>query len=302
MSLALLPSTPKAQTAPSPLVTPSPGTWRHPQFDEIAQRQNVMTFDQARISKLIWNFGALMLAGYTYYGMNPSGNIYDFLVSIFGQSSAQSIASPSQYTIFTFVLVIIYNLTSNLGPYLWSKYWKQDYLSDIPLTPSQRSLLGLDPNIKGPSTPGTQYITPPRYPRSVTPRGSVSGTPTSNRSASYSGSRLLRQDSRPSPSFRGERPSSADNTPFSTPTAGQRWQKKIWEPRDTSRRHSFGTPSLLGQSIAGGVNGIKRLDVSLLGDPSTPSPPPGRGASVGLNNKWLYERGREGSFGRSVYS
>jgi len=39
----------------------------------------------------------------------------------------------------------------------------------------------------------------------------------------------------------------------------------------------------------------------VFGAPSTPSPTAGRGASVGLNSKWLYEKGRRSSGGRSPF-
>lgn len=64
---------------------------------------------------------------------------------------------------------------------------------------------------------------------------------------------------------------------------------------DTARRSSYGSPSPLGP---GGGS-------SVLGAPGTPSPAAaGRGATVGLNNKWLYQKGRSASGSRypSMYS
>lgn len=73
------------------------------------------------------------------------------------------------------------------------------------------------------------------------------------------------------------------------------WQKAVEGSRDSMRRHSYGSPSPLRSGLGG-------RDMSLLGTPSTPSPPVGRGASVGLNNKWLYERGRANPGHRGIYS
>lgn len=64
----------------------------------------------------------------------------------------------------------------------------------------------------------------------------------------------------------------------------------------TNRRSSYGSPSPLGPGLGGSV-----LGGSVFGAPSTPSPTAGRGASVGLNSKWLYEKGRRDSGGRSPF-
>ena len=88
-------------------------------------------------------------------------------------------------------------------------------------------------------------------------------------------------------------------SPFS-PSASPLWQKTLGGGgsggRDSLRRHSYGSPSPLGPGV-----GIK--DGSVFGVPGTPSPSTGRGASVGLNNRWLYERGRASPGpGRNGYS
>lgn len=161
----------------------------------------------------------------------------------------------------------------------------KDNVTDIPLTPSQRALLGLDPYVVLPDTPATQCITPPRYPRSSTPR---SGSPASRASNSTRSPLSLNG----SPSLGPD----GSESPFSASASGI-WQKSMGGSRDSLRRNSFGSPS--SRSI--GVNG---KDVTVLGTPSTPSPSAGRGASVGLNNRWLYERGRiaPGSRGPKIYS
>lgn len=146
-------------------------------------------------------------------------------------------------------------------------FLRHDDLSDIPLTPKQRSLLGLRPTSQ-PATPGSHYVTPPRYSRSGTPRST---------SSSQSGS-----------------PFSGTGSPLASgaaigysPSASPLFQKAIG--RDATRRMSLGSPSPLSL-------GRESSNNSLTSIPS-PSPLTGKGAIVGLNNRWLYERGRRSSSG-----
>lgn len=187
--------------------------------------------------------------------------IYDYLPL----EPLQKITYP---LVLSISLVLIYNISIALLPLVRPK----DDLLDISLTPTQRALLGLDPNNTPPPTPGTQYVTPPRYarsptPRNVSPAGSRYGTPLSRKG------------------------SPRNETPSSSPL----WQKdRGYNRGDTMRRYSSGTPSPLGPGLAGERN--------LGASPGTPSPSVGRGTSVGLNSKWLYERGRSSSAGRkSMY-
>lgn len=150
---------------------------------------------------------------------------------------------------------------------------KKDNLTDIALTPSQRALLGLDPNATPPVTPTTRYITPPRYARTSTPRTHSPGS----RAGSNSVSPISWKPS-PSPGPPGS------GSLFSSPTIPA-LQKSFGESRDATRRHSYGSPSPLGLG-----RGWK--DVSVLGAPSTPSPSAGKGSSVVVNSRWLYERGK----------
>jgi len=177
-------------------------------------------------------------------------------------------------TLFIFLCpLLLYNISIAVLPL----FKKQDDLADIPLTPTQRALLGLDPNATPPLTPGTQYITPPRYPRSPTPRN----ISPASRSVS---SRGTPQSRKGSPALGGD-----------SPSASPLWQKIMGHGKDTSRRYSYGSPSPLGPGLGGNER-------SVLGAPNTPSPTAGRGATVGLNSKWLYEKGRRSSGGWSVYS
>lgn len=56
-----MPMTPSAQTPQPP--TPN-GSWRHPQFDEIARRQYATTFDERNVRAIVLNSGLLFLSVY----------------------------------------------------------------------------------------------------------------------------------------------------------------------------------------------------------------------------------------------
>ena len=185
------------------------------------------------------------------------------------------------YVRLSLVLLFVYNILGTLAPIMRPK----DNLTDIPLTPTQRAALGLDPNVTAPPLPKntvSPYITPPRYSRSPTPRKSSSGS----RSRSPAGSPGSRLES----SLLKRQGSDSSFSPSHSPL----WQKAVGGNRDSSRQHSYGSPSPLGPGSG--------KDVSILGAPSTPSPSTGRGASVALNSKWLYERGRASPTSRNLYS
>lgn len=186
-------------------------------------------------------------------------------------------------------LLGLYNITTALLPLLKTP----DELTDIPLTPTQRSLLGLDPDATPPLTPGTQYITPPRYPCSPTPRNI---SPAANRNNNNNTTSNYSTPITQSPSFGREGSGSS-------PAASPLWQKSLG--KSTARRSSYGSPSPLGPGgygYGGGGNSS-----SILG---TPSPTNARGQgqaggpTVALNNKWLYQKGRRASGSRypSMYS
>lgn len=160
----------------------------------------------------------------------------------------------------------------------------KDDLADIPLTPSQRALLGLNPNATPQGTPTSQYSTPPRYPRSSTPRsGNSEGRGSNHSSSPLSG--------KGSPSL-GR--SQAEST-FS-PAISPLLQRAITGgSRDATRRRSSGLSSSQ-------VPESSILDNSLISLPSTPSPSNGKGAGIGLNNKWLYERSRQSPVGSPAYT
>jgi nucleoporin POM34 len=147
---------------------------------------------------------------------------------------------------------------------------KKDDLSDIALTPAQRQLLGLAPS-STPPPPGSTYVTPPRYVRSSTPR---SGSP---------GSRSINSGSPLSGKAYGGNDYSQNASPL--------LQKAMGASMGGSRRLSYGS-SPLGPSSARS---------SSFDAPGTPTPA-NKGASVGLNSRWLYEKGRSSPGGGRVFS
>lgn len=139
---------------------------------------------------------------------------------------------------------------------------KQDDFTEIPLTPKQRTLLGLDPDKA--TTVNGQILTPPRYPRS-TPT-SRSATPVQSGSPSLFSS-----------SPRGT-PTPLGRTGAQTPPPGGSPFRVL-----TDRRNSFGssTASSNGRSVA---------------LPATPSPTGktghglASGSSVLPGNRYYYEK------------
>lgn len=156
---------------------------------------------------------------------------------------------------------------------------KTDDISDIPLTPAQRKLLGLPPSSK-PEAPDTVYHTPPRYARSPSFAGSTT-------KASPSSSPL---SSIATPS--ATKPNGSPYSPYS-PVASPLLQKSVgyngrrsFSQGSGASPFSASTASILGASFNSSV---------FSEPPPTPSPPGGKRMSVGLNNKWLYERSRRSS-------
>lgn len=259
--------------APQTVAAQDPtGTWTHPKLDEINRRLGASTFGDRQIKSIAWNT-TLMLLTFALPRLSRLHWLYvstPVLLHVIQCSltPSSSFARPilelnpdfnwwlkwslRGYAAFIICLALL--------PLLYNK----DDLSDIPLTPTQRSLLGLGPSSQ-PATPGSQYITPPRYSRSSTPRSGASSRSASPYSASPIGGL-------------------GGGAGTYSPTASPLYQKALG--RDVTRRLSYGSPSQLGMSRM-----LEQSSSSLTSN-NTPSPMPGRGASVSINNKWLYEKGR----------
>lgn len=257
------PSTPAAQTVVQPTTT---GTWRHPRFDEITKRQHATIFDDRNARIILWN-GSYFVSSFIVPPMASGWVLFSPIFRLLNTFSPYP---------FYIMLVLRILLLLNIGVALLPLFRRKDDLADIPLTPSQRVAMGLDPNVATPQIPGSSYVTPPRYARS-TPRSSRSNT----------GDRKPNQ----SPlSGRSSPLGMSSNSPFS-PSASPLLQKAVGGSVAT-RRLSYDRQSPLGASLF--------ADSSSSNTPGTPTPAPAK-ASVGLNNRWLYERGRA-SPGRGLFA
>ncbi|KAF3479470.1 uncharacterized protein GIQ15_06446 [Arthroderma uncinatum] len=265
MAPSAIPSTPRILDVHGPS-TASPGKWRHPHLKEIIRRQNASSINEKTIRRVLWNAGTLIFTGFI-------GNTYKQYSNAIG--SFLQISTYPDMVLLVIRLVLFINIAMTLYPI----YRAPDQVSDIPLTPSQRALLGLNPNGTPPPTPGTEYITPPRYRVSSGSRRRSSG--------SYSGSPRSAAEDSPSRHH-------PDSPPFS-PSGSPLFQKALRTgSRDSGRRHSFGSPSPLGRTSIGARDG------SSLRAPSSPTHF-GKMASPVLTNKWLFEKSRMSSPSGSVF-
>ncbi|KAL7625375.1 hypothetical protein AAE478_004592 [Parahypoxylon ruwenzoriense] len=257
-------STPKK--SPATPITDSPGTWRHPRLPEILRRQEATSFSDKNVRRIAIN--VVILAGvvilYTVISrVLPSRKTFPYLVWYYARC------------VYWGVLCIpFFNIATNLIPLVKPK----DDFSDIPLTPGQRRLLGLPPT-SAPPTQGSVFSTPPRYSRTPSISGSAgskrsfSSSPLSNRSISNYGSPAV-----------GNGSGSGNLGGLGSP--GSPLLQKAMNGARRSSFSSLGSPSSsFGASTSTSFWG---------GVPDSPSPNPAkRNNTIGLNNKWLYERGRD---------
>ena len=316
-------STKKGTASPTVQQTPSPGTWQHPKLKEITRRQAAARFS-GRDAKITGANTALLFASIYFgsalhsllsYAASPLNDIYP----------STTIAT---YTLTIFRLYILINIALTLRP-LSPYLAKHDTISDIPLTPSQRSLLGLPPS---PSPASSGFITPPRYRRSSSSFTSLSST-TSNAnannsprsiSANYASSPLStsRYTLGFSPGSQSQSPFSrtaqrtASGSPFSySPSASPLLHKAVGrglEPdfaSTTTTTFNGSTTSTSGFNFSPGLSRSQSVkersgrsaakdDLDIGGSPS----PKGFGGikrDPKLNYKWLYQTGR-GVGGRSL--
>jgi len=159
---------------------------------------------------------------------------------------------------------------------------RPDACEDIPLTPQQRHALGLPP-MSRPATPQeeAQYVTPPRYSRSATPRSSFGSAGSfadsmrvQARASPLSGRGSPNLDISVGSPFGSARRGSGSGSPFSASPL----KDKMFNTSELGRRGSLG--SSRGSPMGG--------DFDQMNSPGAKS---GR-ASVGLNSKWLYQKGR----------
>ncbi|PWY90793.1 NPCC-domain-containing protein [Aspergillus heteromorphus CBS 117.55] len=302
------PSTPRVASAPAPTPDGSqtPGKWRHPHLNEVVRRQNAGTFGDRNVKRLVWNIVAL-------FATWAFGNTFKSY-SLWLQNISQLPTYPDM-SLLVLRLIFAVNVLVALYPLFGPK----DTFADIPLTPTQRSLLGLDPSSSHSFTPGTTYVTPPRYrlsaSRTASP-ASKSGSPFSA-SAGASGRRLSSGASfSPSPSpllqklvsagrETGQRPSfgssslgrSSSFSPFKDSTSTFKDSTSSFRDSTSSFRDSTSSFRDSTSSFRDSTSTFRETTMSTLSTmssvaPATPSPVGGKRVSLGLSNKWLYERSR----------
>lgn len=264
----------------SPAIS-TPGRWQHPRMDEIVRRQNASCFNPADSKIVILNAAVIV---FTFIAQ-PYLNSYVSLAMLLDLLKLTRPSIPIQfirntpyanYSVYTLQIVLLINMAITLSPL----FRRPDACEDIPLTPQQRHALGLPP-MSRPATPQeeAQYVTPPRYSRSATPRSSFGSA------GSFADS--LRVQARGSPlSGRGSPLDGSINSPFASsrrgslggsPFSASPLKDKMFGNSEMGRRGSMG-------SSRGSPMGA---DFDALSSPAKS----GR-ASVGLNSKWLYQKGR----------
>ncbi|KAI1801653.1 NPCC-domain-containing protein [Daldinia bambusicola] len=270
--------TPKKPTPATPPPTDSPGTWRHPRLEEITRRQEATTFTDGNIRRIIVNIVVLValiiLHSLVARVLPPKKSFPYAYASIsqfihFSNANSSSVWSYARYAYWAVLAIPLFNIGTNLLPLIRPK----DDLSDIPLTPGQRRLLGLPPS-SAPPTPGSAYSTPPRYSR--TP--SISGSTASKRSFSAS----------PRSSSSNYGSLSGGNGNSNLAGFGSPQSPLLQKAMNGARRSSI---SSLGSSgMFGASTGFSSSFYGGVPDSPSPSPAAGKRSTVGLSSKWMYER------------
>jgi nucleoporin POM34 len=311
------PTSSSAPTTPvtTPLPKPSPGTFRHPRLTEIISRQSRSSLSQSSIRTATINVAAIILS--LVFG----SDIHDLTTTILRSTLLHPSSATSLTSTLIWALRLLFLLNTILAlrpiiPYIST----QDNITDIPLTPSQRALLGLPPSTTTtpvsattPNAGTTGYITPPRYQRSFSPTSSTPGsTDRRSISANYSSSPL--STSRYTLGF-SPSPASPRRTASGSPFSGSPlFQKAVRHQHNTSQdnfdvsaRSSLGplnqslynssviasSPSPLSRGV-GRSQSVKERGVRVAGSPGKGRSPV---AVKGVNYKWLYDKGLSGPVG-----
>lgn len=149
---------PAQPTTPS---IPSPGRFQHPRMREIAKRKSAAEFTSRNVQTAVLNT-IVLFATFT-----TSKYVRSLLDPIAKQTQLDVVGLDTSSVLWLIRLILFSNLFFCLRPVL-PYVSKKDAVDDIPLTPSQRALLGL-PKSRS-NTPSSEqvgnYITPPRYRKS----------------------------------------------------------------------------------------------------------------------------------------
>ncbi|KAM3547779.1 hypothetical protein ARSEF4850_009806 [Beauveria asiatica] len=280
-------------------VTDSPGTWRHPRLDEITRRREATTFSEKNVRRIAYNIIALLCFwtirilvkmyisppryGYPRFPLTLFKRKHVLIVLFLSNSFSPATRLYMGWAWTVIQTVPLVQIALACTPLLRAR----DEMNDIPLTAAQRKLLGLELAPPASSSPGavavaaaasagSTFSTPPRYSRtpsiagSVGSRGSYTHSPLSGRGSPFQ--------------------SSAPGSPFSPPVDSSPLMSK-----NGSSNLFGGIASGNRRASASGSPFSPSTTMNLLGDPASPSPAGGKRTSVGLNSKWLYEKGRRSS-------
>ncbi|KYK58714.1 uncharacterized protein DCS_05731 [Drechmeria coniospora] len=258
-----MPTTAAATPIKAAPVSESPGTWRHPRLNEITRRRNVSIFSEKNIRRIGYNLFALLA-------------LWSLQLIVRLCVSPQIVpATVRTYVGWAWIAIQLVPV-AQISMACLPLFRTPDDLSDIPLTVAQRMLLGLPPS-SAPPTPDARFSTPPRYSRTPSIAGSVGSR------ASYASSPL---SGRGSPAFQA----SAGGSPSPYSASGGPLLQKSTNGAMNGHKSPFSPASPFGAPSS----------ASLFSDsasPGSPSPSAGKRTSVGLNSKWLYEKGRRSSGG-----
>ncbi|KAI2793576.1 hypothetical protein POX_a00157 [Penicillium oxalicum] len=261
------PSTPRAGPFTAPAATPAseggtPGKWRHPQLSEVVRRQNAANFSDKNFRSVIWN-GSTLLFTWVF-----GGTLKSYARRVFDSKPAYC-----ELPLLLLQGLLLFNILLALYPLFRPK----DNLSDISLTPTQRALLGLDPSVAPP-------------PRGAHIASRRSGSPVS------SASTFTERRGSSGTSF------SPASSPLFTKTTNagsleSSHRLSVGSSSPLARSNSFGESTMSNMSSISGMSVMSGM--SSIG-PSTPSPLAGKRRSLGVSNKWLYERSRRLSTSNSA--
>lgn len=294
------------RSTPQP-IAPSPGRFRHPRAAEIAKRRLATSFTTQNIQTAVLNTVVLLA---TFFASGWAHRVLDPAIK---QAQLDTIAIDTSTILNILRLILVSNLYFSLRPVL-PYFGAPDEIEDIPLTPSQRALLGLprsQSNTPGSEKPGN-YITPPRFQRSSpspftgTPRSGATGRSVSaNYSASPLSTSRYTVGFSPTPQQPGTADRRVSDLPFSSPSP--LFSRSL--VNSASLNEIAQNPDLTEstRSLLDGTTSTTSFASSLRKShsmrerggrpqvPGTPSPSAREKSRVklqpGLNYKWLYEKG-----------
>ncbi|KAL6854193.1 nuclear pore complex component domain-containing protein [Trichoderma novae-zelandiae] len=263
MSSLVRATTPVKQITPA-AASESPGTWRHPRLDEITRRRDATNFSEKNVRRIAYNIVALLVM----WSLQLLAKL-----RVDAQMFPKSVRLYLGWAWFVAQLVPFIQIGMACLPLIRPK----DEIADIPLTATQRKLLGLNPTAI-PPIPEVNFSTPPRYSRTPSIAGSVGSR------TSYPNSPL---DGRGSPMSNALSQSFGGSVSQFSPIGSPLLQSVN---SVSHRRSSFGSPGSFGSGSFGASTSS-----NMFPDHTSPSPSGGKRTSIGLNNKWLFEKGRRSS-------